>query len=158
LSPARKYLVGMIEYAVRRSPRPRSVAIVAANDPFSLEVQQGAVQSANDHGLQVVYADHYGNSADDVAAAAAAIEAAAPDVILVAGHLKASLQFHRSPKERRITAKIYGYTNGPDTPEFRVTLGGDAQAVLGSAQWSPAVTYVGETGFHRTGKAYAAAF
>jgi branched-chain amino acid transport system substrate-binding protein len=158
LSPARKYLVGMIEYAVRRTPRPRTVAIVAANDPFSLEVQQGAVQSANDHGLQVVYADHYGSSSDDVAASAAAIKAVQPDVVLVAGHLKDSLQFHRALKERHIAAKIYGYTNGPDTPEFRVTLGNDAQAVLGSAQWSPAVTYYGEGGFYRTGKAYATAF
>src|ERR1700735_4246753 len=59
MSPARKYLVGIIEYAVRRNPRPQTIAISAASDSFSLEVQQGAVQSANDHGIHVVYADRY---------------------------------------------------------------------------------------------------
>src|SRR5579872_4715531 len=44
ISPARKYLVGMIEFAVRRNPRPRTIAISSASDPFSLEVQQGAVE------------------------------------------------------------------------------------------------------------------
>jgi hypothetical protein len=55
-------------------------------------------------------------------------------------------------------AKIYGYSVGPDTPQFRAALGADAQGVSGSAQWSPAVNYVGEPGFYRTAKDYSAAF
>ena len=157
-SPARKYLVGIIEYAIKRTPAPRTIAIVAANDPFSLEVQQGAVQSANDHGLRVVYADRYGDDPNAVAAAAAAIKAAHPDIVLNAGHFKDALQLHRALKDQHVTAKLYGYSVGPDTPEFRVSLGGDAQAVLGSAQWSDAVTYAGEAGFYPTARAYAAAF
>jgi branched-chain amino acid transport system substrate-binding protein len=158
LSPARKYLVGMIEYAVKRAPAPRSIAIVAANDPFSLEVQQGAVQSANDHGLKVVYAERYGTDPDSLAATAAAIKAANPDIVIAAGHLNDALGLHRAFKEKHVGAKVYGYSVGPDTPEFRVALGGDAQAVLGSAQWSSAVTYTGEPGFYRTARAYADAF
>src|ERR1700681_2572920 len=133
-SPARKYLVGIIEYAVKRKPAPKTIAIAAANDAFSLEVQQGAVQSANDHGLRVVYADRYADDPSSVAAAAAAIKAAHPDVVLSAGHLKDALQLHRALKEQHVAAKIYGYSVGPDTPEFRVALGPDAQAVVGSAR------------------------
>jgi branched-chain amino acid transport system substrate-binding protein len=159
LSPARKYLVGIIEFAVRRTPRPQSVAISAASDAFSLEVQQGAVQSANDHGIKVVYAEHYGDDPASVAAAAAAIKAANPDIVLNAGHVKDALMLHQRLKELGVHAKLYGYTNGPDTAEFRTTLGSDAQAVLGSAQWSAAVTYLSEsTAFCRTGRDYAAAF
>jgi branched-chain amino acid transport system substrate-binding protein len=158
LSPARKYLVGIIEYAVRRSPRPQTVAISAASDAFSLEVQQGAVQSANDHGIHVVYADHYGDDPASIAAAASAIAAAKPDIVLNAGHLQDALQVHRALKEQHAAAKIYGYSVGPDTPEFRAALGADAQAVLGSAQWSPAVTYKGEPGFYRSARAYSDAF
>ncbi|MFN2459227.1 MAG: amino acid ABC transporter substrate-binding protein [Candidatus Velthaea sp.] len=157
-SPARKYLVGIIEYAVKRKPAPHTIAISAANDAFSLEVQQGAVQSANDHGLKVVYADRYADDANSVAAAAAAIKAAHPDIVLSAGHFKDALQLHRALKEQHVTAKIFGYSVGPDTPEFRVALGPDAQAVLGSAQWSSSVTYAGETGFYPNARAYAAAF
>jgi branched-chain amino acid transport system substrate-binding protein len=159
LSPARKYLVGIIEFAVRRTPRPQSVAISAASDAFSLEVQQGAVQSANDHGLRVVYSDHYADDPASIAAAATAIKAANPDIVLNAGHVKDALALHQRLKELHVNAKLYGYTNGPDTAEFRSALGNDAQAVLGSAQWSPAVTYTSDsTAFYQTGRAYAAAF
>ncbi|HEV2741120.1 MAG TPA: amino acid ABC transporter substrate-binding protein [Candidatus Elarobacter sp.] len=157
-SPARKYLVGIIEYAVKRKPAPKTIAIAAASDAFSLEVQQGAVQSANDHGLRVVYADRYADDASSVAAAATAIKAAHADVVLSAGHLKDALQLHRALKEQHVAAKIYGYSVGPDTPEFRTALGPDAQAVLGSAQWSSSVSYAGAAGFYPNARAYAAAF
>lgn len=158
LSPARKYLVGIIEFAARRKPRPQTVAISAAGDAFSLEVQQGAVQSANDHGIHVVYAEHYADDPASVTAAAGAIAAAKPDIVLNAGHLQDALQVHRALKEQHAGAKIYGYSVGPDTPEFRAALGADAQAVLGSAQWSPAVSYRAEPGFYGTARAYADAF
>jgi branched-chain amino acid transport system substrate-binding protein len=158
MSPARKYLVGMIEYARRRNPQPRTIAISAASDPFSLEVQQGAVQSANDHGLRVVYADRYTDDPASVVAAVAAIKAAAPDIVLNAGHLQDALLMQRTLKEQHVQAKMYGYTIGPDVPEFRAALGNDAEEVLGSAQWSAAVTYVGAKGFYRTSREYAAAF
>jgi branched-chain amino acid transport system substrate-binding protein len=158
LSPARKYLVGIIEYATRRNPKPRTVAISAASDAFSLEVQQGAVQSANDHGIRVVYADRYVDEPASIGGAAAAIKAANPDIVLNAGHLQDALQLHRALRDQRVGAKIYGYSVGPDTPEFRTALGNDAQAVLGSAQWSPAVTYKGEAGFYHSAREYAQAF
>lgn len=158
LSPAHKYLTGIIEFAVRRTPRPMTVAISAASDPFSLEVQQGAVESANDHGIRVVYNGHYADEPAAISAAAVAIKAANPDMVLNAGHLQDALQMHRALKDQRVAAKIFGYSVGPDTPEFRSTLGPDAQAVLGSAQWSSAVTYRGEPGFFASSRAYAAAF
>lgn len=158
MSPARKYLVGIIEYAVRRSPRPQTIAISAANDAFSLEVQQGAVQSANDHGIHVVYADHYNTDPASIAAAAAAIKTANPDIVLNAGHLEDAVQMQRALKDQHVQAKIYGYTNGPDVPAFAGELGKDAEDVLGSAQWSAAATYVGEPGFYRTSREFAAAF
>ena len=158
LSPAHKYLVGILEFAVRRQPRPQTVAIVAASDPFSLEVQQGAVQSANDHGIRVVYADHYTGDPASVSAAVSAIKAARPDIILNAGHLADAEQMQHELKAQHVVAAIYGYSLGPDTPHFRTTLGADAQAVMGSAQWSPAVTYKGAAGFYPTARAYTNAF
>jgi len=158
MSPARKYLVGIIEYAIRRNPQPKTVAISAANDAFSLEVQQGAVQSANDHGLRVVYADHYTDDPASIAAVAAAIKAADPDIVLNAGHLQDAMTMHRALKDQRARAKMYGYTNGPDFAEFRSGLGNDAEGVVGSAQWSAAVTYAGAPGFYRSAREYAAAF
>jgi branched-chain amino acid transport system substrate-binding protein len=158
MSPARKYLVGIIEFALRRKPQPKTVAISAASDPFSLEVQHGAVQSANDHGIRVVYADRYTDDPASVVAAVAAIKAADPDLVLNAGHLQDALLMQRTLKDQHVRAQMYAYTIGPDVPEFRASLGNDAEAVLGSAQWSPAVTYVGAPGFYQTSREYAQAF
>lgn len=157
-SPARKYLTGIIEFAVRRTPRPHTIAISAASDTFSREVQQGAVQSANDHGIRVVYAGRYGDDAASIGKTAAAIVAARPDIIVNAGHLQDALTLHRALIAANAAAKIYGYSVGPDTPQFRSTLGGAAQAVLGSAQWSATVPYVGRAGFYRTAVQYSQAF
>ena len=158
MSPARKYLVGIIEYAVKRTPRPQTIAISAANDAFSLEVQQGAVQSANDHGIRVVYNDHYATDPASIAAAAAAIKAVDPDMVLNAGHLGDAVTMQRALHEQHVRAKIYGFTNGPDIPAFASELGSDAEGVLGSAQWSASVTYAGAPGFYRTAREFAAAF
>jgi branched-chain amino acid transport system substrate-binding protein len=158
ISPARKYLVGMIEFAVKRSPHPRTVAISSASDPFSLEVQQGAVQSANDHGIHVVYADHYGDDPKTVVAAVNAIKAAHPDLILNAGHLEDAILMQRTLKEQHVQAQMYGYSIGPGIPAFLTSLGDDAEAIFGSSQWSPAVTYLGAAGFYRRASDYARAF
>lgn len=158
ISPARKYLVGMIEFAVRREPRPKTVAIVAAEDPFSREVQQGAVESANDHGIKVVYADHYGTDPRTVVAAVSAIKAAHPDLILNAGHLEDAILMQRTLKEMHVEAQMYGYTIGPGIPAFLTSLGSEADGIYGSSQWSDSVTYAGEPGFYRRAADYARAF
>ena len=157
-SPARKYLTGIIEFAVRRDPKPRTIAIGAGSDPFSREVQQGAVQSANDHGLRVVYAKNYKNDDASIRGSAAAIVALHPDIILSAGHLQDTIAMHRALADAHADAKLYGYSVGPDTVQFRTTLGREAQGVLGCSQWSSAVPYVGGPGFPETAPAYAAAF
>jgi branched-chain amino acid transport system substrate-binding protein len=105
-----------------------------------------------------VYAGRYTDDPASVVAAVAAIKAANPDIVLNAGHLEDALLLQRTLKSQHVAAKIYGYTIGPDVPEFRASLGNDAQAVLGTAQWSPAVTYSGAPGFYQTSRAYAAAF
>ncbi len=157
-SPARKYLAGIIEFAVRRTPTPRTVAIGAAEDAFSREIQQGAVQSANDHGLHVVYAGTFKNDPASLQSVAAQMVAARPDVILGAGHLQDVIDLQRAVVANHAHALIYGYSVGPDAPQFRTALGRSAQAVLGCAQWSPAVTYVGDPGFYATAHAYTVAY
>ncbi|MGD0472121.1 MAG: ABC transporter substrate-binding protein [Candidatus Velthaea sp.] len=158
IAPARKYFAGIIEFAVRRTPRPQTVAISSASDEFSREVQQGAVQSANDHGFRVVYAQQYSGDKASVDATAAAIAAKRPDIILNAGHLHDAMALHRALLRQGGTPKIYGYTVGPDTADFRTAFGADAQGVMESAQWSPAVSYAGDPGFYRTAAEYSAAF
>lgn len=158
MSPARKYFTGILEFAVTRRPRPERAAIIAAEDDFSLEVQQGAIQEANDHGIDVVIADRYPSTTANFTALARRIAQAHVDLVLDATHAGEAIPLHRALADNNVRAKLYGYTVGPDTPEFTALLGAYADEVTGSAQWSASVPDTGGGEFYRTARAYAAAF
>lgn len=158
LSPARRYLEGIIDMALHEKPRPSTVAVVSANDAFSIEVAQGAADYATQHGLKVVYNNKYPSDTTDVSGVVSAIKAMNPDMILNGGHLQDALLLQKGFKEQNVNAKAFGYSVGPDTPDFRKSLGKDANYVFGGTQWSPTAKYKGAPGFITDSKVYAAEF
>jgi branched-chain amino acid transport system substrate-binding protein len=158
LAPGRKYLQGILEMALTEKPKPKTVAVVTANDAFSVEVGQGAADYATQHGMTVVYNNKYPADTTDVSSVVSGIKAVNADLILNGGHLDEALLLQRTFKEQNVNAKIFGYSVGPDTPDFRKTLGKDANWVFGGTQWSPTAKYIGAPGFITDSKVYAAAF
>jgi branched-chain amino acid transport system substrate-binding protein len=158
LAPGTKYLQGILEMAQTLKPKPKTIAIATANDAFSVEVGGGAAAYATAHGMSVVYNNKYPANTTDVSAVVSAIKALNPDIILNGGHLDEALLLQRTFKEQNVNAKIFGYSVGPDTPDYRKTLGKDANWVFGGTQWSPTAKYEGAAGFISSSKDYAAAF
>jgi branched-chain amino acid transport system substrate-binding protein len=158
LAPGKKYLQGILEMAGTFKPKPKTVAIATANDAFSVEVGSGAAAYAVAHGMTVVYNNKYPANATDVSAVVSAIKAINPDVVLNGGHLDEALLLQRTFKEQNVNARIFGYSVGPDTPDYRKTLGKDANWVFGGTQWSPTAKYQGAPGFITDSKVYAEAF
>ena len=158
LSPAKRYLEGIVDLGLHQKPAAQTLAISAANDAFSLEAQQGVVDYAGSHGVKVVYQGKYPAETTDVSSIVSAIKAANPDIILNAGHLQDALLLQKGLKEQNVLAKAYGYSVGPDTPDFRKSLGGDANDVFGGAQWSTSVKYKGAPGFVSTSAEYTKLF
>jgi branched-chain amino acid transport system substrate-binding protein len=158
LSPAKRYLEGILEMALTQKPRPQTVAIATANDAFSVEVGQGAADYATAHHMTVVYDNKYPAATTDLSSVVSAIKAVNPDIILNGGHLDEALLLERTLKEQNVNAKAVGYSVGPDTPDFRKSLGKDADYVFGGTQWSPTAKYQGAPGFITDSKVYAAAF
>jgi len=158
LTPARAYLTGILEMALAQKPRPQTLGITYASDAFSQDVASGAKDYAVAHGLKVVYDNKYPPTAVDVSSLISALKASNPEIILNAGHLQDALLVHKGLKEQNVTAKIYGYSVGPDTPDFVATLGRDANGVYGGSQWSTAVRYAGVPGFYRLPREYSEAF
>ncbi len=158
LAPGKKYLQGILEMALTLKPKPTTVAIATANDAFSVEVGEGATAYATAHGLKVVYNNKYPAATTDVSAVVSGIKAVNPDIILNGGHVDEALLLQRTFKEQNVNAKIFAYSVGPDTPDYRKTLGKDADWVFGGTQWSPTAKYAGAAGFIRDSKTYAAEF
>ena len=142
LSPAKKYLVGILEMAQTLRPRPKTLAILAANDQFSLEVAVGVREYAKEHGFEEVFYSDFPPDTRDVSTLISQLKTKNPDIVLSSGHLQDSLLVMRAAKDQNFKPKVLGFSVGPSTPDFIKALGSDADGVLGGAQWTPQLKYV----------------
>jgi branched-chain amino acid transport system substrate-binding protein len=144
LSPASNYLKGCLDLVKEKDPNAKKVAIVAETDKFALEVQAGAAAYAKKLGFDVVYNDKYPAKATDISSNLTAIKALKPDVFLGTGHLQDAIVTIKQAKELGLNAKAWCFSVGPTAPDFRAALRKDADYVLGGAQWTSDLTYVGD--------------
>ena len=156
LSPAKKYLQGVIDMASTLNPKPATIALLSADDNFSLEVSKGITDYAPTKGMNVVLYKKYKNGATALAAEVQAAKAANPDMVLNSGHLQEAIAINKAAKEQKLNAKIFAYSVGPSTPDFITALGKDADYVYGGSQWTPQVKYT--PAFYLTVPQYVAAY
>lgn len=148
LSPAADYASVMLEAALALPNPPKNVAIISANDAFSLEVAAAAKAYATGHNLPVVYYQQYPSGATDLTSVLTALKSSGPggtvpDMILGSGHEAEAVTTMKEAKQLHINAKLYAFTVGPATPDFISVLGPTANDVLGSAQWTAQEKYNG---------------
>jgi branched-chain amino acid transport system substrate-binding protein len=157
LAPAQNYLRGVIDVALAQDPKPTSVAVLSADDPFSVEVADAAKAYAEKNGLQVVYNQKYPNASTDLRAPLTETKARNPDLFLNSGHLQESIAIMQQAKELGFSPKGMGFSVGPGTPDFESTLKGDANFVMSGTQWAASLKFQGEDLF-KTPDAYNTAF
>ncbi|MGI9149192.1 MAG: amino acid ABC transporter substrate-binding protein [Chloroflexota bacterium] len=153
LSPAQNYLRGVVDLVLTLDPKPTSVALLSADDPFSVEVADAVKTYAEQKGLQVVYYQKYPNASTDLRAPLTEAKAKTPDLFLNSGHLQESLAIMQQSKELGFSPKGFGFSVGPSVPDFESSLKSDANFVLGGTQWTPALKYQGDDLF-KTPEAY----
>src|SRR5260370_19035889 len=155
LSPANKYLQGVIDMAATLSPKPTTIAMLSADDNFSLEVANAVNDYAPGKGMNVVLFKKYKNGATNLTAEVQAAKAANPDIVLNSGHLNEAIAINKAAKEQKLNAKIFAYSVGPSTPDFIATLAGDANYVYDGSQRTPQDNYT--PAFYRIHSDYVAA-
>lgn len=143
LSPADQYAAAMLQAAMTMTPKPETVAVLSADDLFSLEVANGAKDWADHNGLKVVYFQKYPVGTADLSAALTSIKSVHPDILIGSGHLQESLLVMKQAQALDVNAKFFGFTVGPTTPDFVKSLGAAAEYVFASSQWTPDVKYRG---------------
>jgi len=156
LSPANKYLEGVIDMAATLNPKPATVAMLSADDNFSLEVANAINTYAPTKGMNVVLFKKYKNGATNLGAEVQAAKAANPDIVLNSGHLTEAIAINKAAKQQKLNAKIFAYSVGPSTPDFITALGADANFVYDGSQWTPQVKYT--PAFYLTVAQYVAAY
>ncbi len=142
-SPADDYAAAMLKTATSFKPRPETVAILSADDLFSIEVANGAKDWADHNGLKVVYFQKYPSNAPDLSAPLTSIKSLHPDILIGSGHLQESLLAMKQAQTLGVNVKFFGFTVGPTTPDFVKSLGSAAEYVFASSQWTADVKYTG---------------
>jgi branched-chain amino acid transport system substrate-binding protein len=141
LSPANKYLTGVLDMAATLNPKPTTIAMLAANDSFSIEVAKAIKDYAPTKGMQVTFYKEYPAAAPDVSSLISQAKQVNPDIVMNSGHLAEAIAINKSVKQLGLNAKIFAYSVGPSTPDFVNALGPDANYVYDGSQWTPQVKY-----------------
>lgn len=136
-----QYFAGLLDMAAGLKPRPRTIALLYADDSFSQEVADSVRARAPARGLSIAFSRGYPAGSTDVNALVAAAAAAKPDILINSGHLEEAVAIHRAARALNLNAKMFAYSVGPSTPEFIADLGPDADYVFAGAQWTPQVSY-----------------
>ncbi|HTV36591.1 MAG TPA: amino acid ABC transporter substrate-binding protein [Xanthobacteraceae bacterium] len=109
--PQKSFAYGFFELAAAAKPRPKTVAIVAADAEFAQNAADGARQSIKEiGGFQLISDQKYPPSTTDFAPIMHAVQALNPDIIYVAAYPPDSVGIVRAANEIGLTPKMFGGT------------------------------------------------
>jgi branched-chain amino acid transport system substrate-binding protein len=140
LPAASDYFGSTIEAMTKLDPRPQTVALLYADDSFDVSVAKGTRELLKKAGLKTVIDERYSTNASDFSALLSRIKSANADAVLVAGHETEVLNFIRQAKSLDVRPKLYSFTVGVPSADFRQALGADANGASGMTAWLPSVT------------------
>jgi branched-chain amino acid transport system substrate-binding protein len=106
--PKPSFTKGFFELAMKQDPRPRTVAIVAADAEFSVNASDGALENAKKLNLNVVYNRRYPPNTTDFTPIVRAIAATNPDVVVVCSYPPDSVGIVRAVNELNFKPKMIG--------------------------------------------------
>jgi branched-chain amino acid transport system substrate-binding protein len=140
LPAASNYFGSTIEAMTKLDPRPQTVALLYADDSFDVSVAKGTRELLKKAGLKTVIDERYSTNASDFSVLLSRIKSENVDAVLVAGHETEVLNFIRQAKSLNVNPKLYSFTVGVPSADFRHALGKDANGASGMTAWLPSAT------------------
>lgn len=137
LPAASNYFASTIEAMGQLQPKPHSVALLYADDAFDVSVAKGTRALLDKAGLKTALDERYSSNASDFSVLISRIKTAGADAVLVAGHETEVLNFIRQAKSLAFSPKLYSFTVGVPSADFRHALGKDANGAFGMTAWLP---------------------
>jgi branched-chain amino acid transport system substrate-binding protein len=106
--PKPSFTKGFFDIAMAQTPKPRTVAIIAADQEFSRNASDGARENAQKAGLKILYDKTYPPSTTDFAPIVRAIAATNPDLLVICSYPPDSVGLVRSINEIGFKPKMIG--------------------------------------------------
>jgi len=141
--PQKSFAEGFFQLAAAQQPRPKTVAIVAADAEFAQNAADGARQAINEiGGFQTVMDQKYPPSTTDFAPIMHAVAALNPDVLYVAAYPPDSVGIVRAANEINLTPKMFGGTFiGLLVTPIKVQLGPLMNGIVNNEVFLPAPAF-----------------
>jgi branched-chain amino acid transport system substrate-binding protein len=137
LAPASNYFGSTVDMLKQLEPAPKTVALLYADDAFDVSVAEGTRTLLQKAGLTIAMDERYTTNASDFNSLLSQIKSVNADVVLVAGHETEILNFVRQAKSLAVAPKMYSFTVGVPSEDFRKALGNDADYAFGMSAWLP---------------------
>jgi branched-chain amino acid transport system substrate-binding protein len=136
--PKPSFTKGFFDTAMAQTPKPTSVAIVAADQEFSRNASDGARENAKKAGLKIVYDKSYPPSTTDFAPIVRAIQATNPDLVVLCSYPPDSVGLVRSINEIGFKPKMVGGAMvGPQATALKTQLGPALNGFVNYDFWLP---------------------
>ena len=139
--PSSAFSKGFFEIVAAQNPKPKTLAIIAADAEFPHNAADGARKNAKDAGLQVVYDKTYPPNTTDYTPIVRAVDATNPDVVFSASYPPDAVGIVRAANEIGIKAKVFGGgLVGLQYAAIKQQLGPQLNGIVNYDFWEPART------------------
>jgi branched-chain amino acid transport system substrate-binding protein len=135
LPKAEFYFQSAVEAATKMNPPIKTAALAYSNEAFDRSVAEGTRQWLKEYKIEKVYDEEYQPATQDFTSILAVIKSKNPDLILLAGHTENSLNFIRQAQASDVNPRMWVFTVGPPTADFRKVLGKAAEYAYGVTPW-----------------------
>lgn len=146
LSTSEQYLAPALDVAAEiakkngKKPKSLRVAMAFENDPFSLDVRAGVVDTASKYGMKIVIDDKLPRDLNDMTATLTKVRALRPDVLVVSGHSKGAATAARQIQEMKINVPMIAMTHCEAAKVIK-KFGASTNGFLCPTQWGETLSY-----------------
>jgi branched-chain amino acid transport system substrate-binding protein len=143
-----RYVAGA--FAIAKQYGYKRVAITGEDTAFPRSIAAAVPDLAAKAGVDIVFNELYPHNASDYTAVVQKIKQSNPDVVLGISYFPDSVGILRALKQANVVPKELFFTIGPAEPNFGKEVGGDANGVFFSTNWSSELKTEGNVDFTKS--------
>jgi branched-chain amino acid transport system substrate-binding protein len=139
--PLKTFSKGYFDLAMAQTPKPQTLAIVAADAEFAKKASDGARDNAKAAGLKIVYDRTYPPATVDFTPIVRAVQAANPDFVYVASYPPDTVGILHTVSEIGLKTNLLGGGMvGLPTAALKTQLGPQMNGIVNVELWEPVPT------------------
>ena len=134
----------LVEAALSRKDPPKTAAIAARNDMYTIAVSENFKKASEKAGIKIIAFDKYSPGTKDFSSILTKFKQINPDWIFVAGYLEELITATKNMKQLDVNAKVVSMTAGPSYYDYIEGLGKDSDYVSTPTWWHEKARWKGD--------------